>query len=210
MAQRDRAQTESQRAAIIAPFDGAVSQTLVEVGQWVDPGDGVIEMISTGEIDAVIDVPEGFVNALNVGDDVEVRVTGINQEVVGKIVSVRPDGTNASRTFPVKIRLPDHGGKLRAGMSVEAQVPISREGEFITVPRDAVLFGPAGSAVWYAAQMGGPTPAAMPEPVEVLFGVGEHSLLNPCPAVSSLRSTRTPRSSSKAQSDSSPLSPSRS
>lgn len=181
IAQRDRAETEADRAAIVAPFDGAVSQTLVEVGQWVDPGDGVIEMISTGEIDALIDVPERFVNALKVGDDVEVKVSSIDQNVVGKIVSVRPDGTNASRTFPVKIRLPDMDGQLRAGMSVEAQVPISREGQFITVPRDAVLFSPGGSAVWYAAQMGGPSPAALPEPVKVLFGVGDRYAVEPLP-----------------------------
>lgn len=181
VARRDRAETSAQRATIVAPFDGAVSQTLVEVGQWVDPGDGVIEMISTGEIDALIDVPERFVNALQVGDAVEVNIPSIGREVVGNIVSVRPDGTNASRTFPVKIRLPDLDGQLRAGMSVEAQLPISREGRFITVPRDAVLFSPGGSAVWYAAQMGGPEPAAMSEPVNVLFGVGERYAVEPLP-----------------------------
>ncbi|MBB6428588.1 efflux RND transporter periplasmic adaptor subunit [Algisphaera agarilytica] len=181
IADRDRAQTESQRAAIVAPFDGAVSQTLIEVGQWVDPGDGVVEMISIGEIDALVDVPERFVNALNVGDEVEVKIESTGHEVVGQIVSVRPDGTNASRTFPVKIRLPDHDGQLRAGMSVMAQVPISREGEFITVPRDAVLFGGGGAAVWYAAQMGKPEPAALSEPVEVLFGVGDRYAVAPLP-----------------------------
>lgn len=181
IAQRDRAETETQRAAIVAPFDGAVSRTLIEVGQWVDPGDGVVEMISIGEIDALVDVPERFVNALEVGDEVEVKIDSIGHEVVGQIVSVRPDGTNASRTFPVKIRLPDHEGQLRAGMSVVAQVPISRQGEFITVPRDAVLFGASGAAVWYAAQMGGPLPAALPEPVNVLFGAGERYAVEPLP-----------------------------
>lgn len=181
IAQRDRAETEAQRAAIVAPFDGAVSQTLIEVGQWVDPGDGVVEMISIGEIDAVVDVPERFVNGLQVGDEVEVKIESIGHEVVGQIVSVRPDGMNASRTFPVKIRLPDHEGQLRAGMSVVAQVPISRKGEFITVPRDAVLFGASGAAVWYAAQMGGPMPAALPEPVNVLFGAGERYAVEPLP-----------------------------
>ena len=181
LAARDRAQTSAERATIVAPFDGAVSRTLIEVGQWVDPGDGVVEMISVGEIDAVVDVPERFVNALQVGDQVEVKIESVDHEVVGLIVSVRPDGTTASRTFPVKIRLPDHEGKLRAGMSVVAQVPISREGEFITVPRDAVLFSAGGASVWYAAQMGGPMPAALPEPVEVLFGHGDRYAVEPLP-----------------------------
>ncbi|MEL7087276.1 MAG: efflux RND transporter periplasmic adaptor subunit, partial [Planctomycetota bacterium] len=180
-ADRDRARTEASRAAIVAPFDGAVSRTLVEVGQWVEPGDGVAEMISTGEIDAVVDVPERYVNTFAVGDDVEVVVDAIGQRVVGRIVSVRPDGTNASRTFPVKIRLTDLDSQLRSGMSVVAHLPITREDEFITVPRDAVLFSPAGAAVWYAQNMGGPMPAALSEPVDVLFGVGDRYAVAPLP-----------------------------
>lgn len=184
-ADRDRARTESERATVVAPFDGAVSRTLVEVGQWVDPGDGVVEMISTGRIDAVVDVPERFVNALSVGDDVEVVIDALHERAVGKIVSVRPDGMNASRTFPVKIRLPDLDGQLRSGMSVVAHVPVTREKEFITVPRDAVLFSPGGAAVWYAQQMGKPLPAALPEPVNVLFGVAERYAVEPLPGAES-------------------------
>ncbi|MEM7625288.1 MAG: efflux RND transporter periplasmic adaptor subunit [Planctomycetota bacterium] len=181
VAQRDRARTEAERSAIVAPFDGAVSRTLVEVGQWVEPGEGVVEMISSGEIDAVVDVPERFVNTFAVGDGVEVVIDAVNERVVGKIVSVRPDGTNASRTFPVKIRLTDLDTKLRAGMSVIAHLPITREGPFITVPRDAVLFSPGGASVWYAQNMGGPMPAALPEPVNVLFGVGDRYAVEPLP-----------------------------
>ena len=181
IAQRDRAQTESERSAIIAPFDGAVSRTLVEVGQWLEPGEGVAEMISTGEIDAVVDVPERYVNTFAVGDEVEVVIDAVGERVEGRIISIRPDGTNASRTFPVKVRLDDLGTRLRAGMSVVAHLPITREGEFITVPRDAVLFSPGGAAVWYAQPMGGPMPAALPEPVNVLFGVGERYAVEPLP-----------------------------
>ncbi|MBL4788221.1 MAG: hypothetical protein JKY60_03965 [Kordiimonadaceae bacterium] len=62
-----------------------------------------------------------------------------------------------------------------------ANLPISREGQFITVPRDAVLLRPAGAVVWYAQAMGGPLPAAFPEPVTVLFGVGGRYAVEPLP-----------------------------
>ncbi len=181
VAERDRAATEVQRTAITAPFDGAVSRKLVEVGQWVEAGDGVVELISVGDIDALIDVPERYVNALEVGGEVEVVVDVLDEPVVGRVVSVRPDGLNASRTYPVKVRLPNEGGALRAGMSVTAKVPISRAGEFITVPRDAVLHSPGGSAVWYAQATGGAFPSAFAEPVEVLFGVGGRYAVQPLP-----------------------------
>ncbi|MEM6458635.1 MAG: efflux RND transporter periplasmic adaptor subunit [Planctomycetota bacterium] len=181
VAARDRARVEAQRAAVVAPFDGAVSRKLVEVGQWVEPGDGLIEMISVGELDAVIDVPERYVGAVAVGDPVEVRIGVLDASMVGVVEAVRPDGSTAARTFPVKVRLDDPDGRLRAGMSVVAEVPVRREAEYVTVPRDAVLWGDDGAAVWYVSDQVGPGPAAMPEPVDVLFGVGDRYAVRPLP-----------------------------
>lgn len=180
-AERDRASLETQRAAIMAPFDGAVSRKIAEVGQWLSPGDPVIEMVSTGQIDAVIDVPERYVQRFSLGDPVEVVIEVVDERIVGRVISVRPDASEASRTFPVKIRLDDPDIRLRPGMSVVAHLPITREAEFVTVPRDAVLYSPGGAAVWYAAEVGQPLPAAFAEPVKVLFGVGDRYAVEPLP-----------------------------
>ena len=214
--ERDRAAVELERCDVVAPFDGAVSRTLVEMGRWVTPGDGVAELVSTGEIDAVVDAPESVVNRLvrgtvSSGDgdggdgagDVEVVVDALNgngdgvgsARLTGRIVSIRPDGFTASRSFPVKVRLSDPDGRLKPGMSVTAHLPVTAEREHITVPRDAVLFGPAGAVVWYARVAGGggrgygpegaadgpPAFMAMSEPVRVLFGVGDRYAVEPLP-----------------------------
>lgn len=207
-ADRDRAAVELERTDVVAPFDGAVSRTLVEVGRWVTPGDGVVEVVSAGEIDAVVDAPESVVNRLGRDAEVEVVVDALNGDggarLTGKIVSIRPDGYTASRAFPVKIRLADPEGRLKPGMSVTAHLPVAAEREHVTVPRNAVLFGPAGAAVWYAMDVGGggdsaggdaaapevgppsdppaaPSYMAMSEPVRVLFGVGDRYAVEPLP-----------------------------
>ena len=159
IAARDRAETEVQRTAVLAPFDGAVSQKMAEVGQWVAPGDAVIEMVSTGEIDAVFDLPERYVAGLSMGDAVGVRVEALGADLTGEVVAIRPDAATASRTFPVKVRIDDPGEQLRPGMSVVAQVPVAERKSVATVPRDAVLQTAGGAVVWYAmdpAAMGGP------------------------------------------------------
>ena len=181
VAARDRAATLDQRAVVNAPFDGRISRKMVEAGQWVDPGDGLVELISTGEIDALVDVPERMVANLDVGDSVQVMVDALGLELTGQITSIRPDGLTASRTFPVKIRLEDPESRLKAGLSITAQIPLADEGEFITVPRNAVLYNATGAEVWYAAEMGGPQPAALAEPVEVLFGAGDRYVVQPLP-----------------------------
>jgi len=160
---------------------------------WADVAQTQCDGDATG-----VDVPEQVVNRLQRDADVEVVVDALNgagdTRLTGRIVSVRPDGYAASRAFPVKVRLRDPEGRLKPGMSVTANLPVSAQREHVTVPRSAVLFGPAGAAVWYAMKAGGggpdalaeaatgpPAYMAMSEPVRVLFGVGERYAVEPLP-----------------------------
>ncbi|MFW6336337.1 MAG: efflux RND transporter periplasmic adaptor subunit, partial [Phycisphaeraceae bacterium] len=165
-----------------APFDGVVIAKLTEVGQWLDPGSPVIEAISRGEVDAVIDVSERYVNALSVGQEMEVIVDALDERFTGTLISINPRGAEAARTFPIEVRLHDENGLLKPGMSMTAEVPLSEESELLTVPRDAVRFTPQGAQVWAAVSRDDEPPVAVPLPVEVLFGVGDRFAVEPGPA----------------------------
>lgn len=180
-AARDRATEELARLAVVAPFDGVVTEKLTEVGQWLSPGAPVAEAISRGRIDAVVDVPERFVNALSVGQRVDVVVEPLGERFTGEVAEINPRGAEAARTFPVAIRMSDRDGLLKPGMSVTAEVPLSDEIEMLTVPRDAVLFSEQGARVWAAVAMGEGPPQAFPMPVEVRFGAGASFAVEPKP-----------------------------
>jgi RND family efflux transporter MFP subunit len=167
-AELDRANESVTRLVILAPFDGVVVKKMTEVGQWLERGSPVAEIISRGGIDAVIDVPENLINQLRTGQDVEVLVEPLNLTVNGKVQSINPLGSSTARTFPVKLRLEDQEGKLKPSMSVLARVPSGQMTQVLTVPRDAVQNTPMGARVW--ANLGG---KAMPIGVRVLFGLGD-------------------------------------
>ncbi|MEM1098381.1 MAG: efflux RND transporter periplasmic adaptor subunit [Planctomycetota bacterium] len=190
-----RAQTEQERLAIVAPFDASVTAKNAEVGQWVEPGDGVVDLISIGQIDAEVDVPERAVNAVGQlaaeGTPVTVVLDALGEERQGTVAAVTPDGSSASRTFPVKVRLDDAAGTLKPGMSVTARFPLGAPRPTLTVPRDAVLFSTLTPQVWVAMDAGPPPgadgdaavapasdapppmPMALPASVRVLYGQGD-------------------------------------
>ncbi|MEM1213532.1 MAG: efflux RND transporter periplasmic adaptor subunit [Planctomycetota bacterium] len=189
-----RATEELKRVRVLAPFDGYVVGKLAERGQWVEPGDAVVEVVSSGEIDAVIDVPEGVVGRLGVGQAVEVTVGALGDvaatqpveglvveqagwRVTGRVVAVNRDGGNAARTFAVKVRLPNPGDVMKPGMSVTAGVEVGGDRQWLTVERDAVQFDEQGAQVWVSMasppEEGGGMPMALPVPVEVVFGKGD-------------------------------------
>jgi RND family efflux transporter MFP subunit len=182
IAARNLAGEQVQRLQVKAPFDGIVVRKLAEVGQWVSQGDPVAQIISRGQIDAVIDVPEQWINQVNLGDSVRVTVEPLNAEVQGTVVTVNPFAPNAARTFPVKIRLDDQQGRLKAGMSVVAHVPRSAMHQRLTVPRDAVLFAPDGTSVWTASPLENAGPTAQRIAVKVLFSDHDRYVVEPLAA----------------------------
>jgi RND family efflux transporter MFP subunit len=151
IARRKRAEERVNRLVVTAPFDGVVVDKQAEVGQWVEPGSAVVEIISRGQIDAVLNVPEKHINTVSPGNEVPVLVEPLNRRVVGKVVAINPSGNNPARTFPVEVRLSDEGGRLKPGMSVTGQLPLAEKAQRLTVPRSAVSFGPQGAAIWLAS-----------------------------------------------------------
>ncbi|MFK7790912.1 MAG: efflux RND transporter periplasmic adaptor subunit [Phycisphaeraceae bacterium] len=180
-----RAQESNKRVEIIAPFDGIVSAKLTEKGQWLDPGSPVVEVVSNGQIDAVIDVPEQIITQVPKGTPIELTITSLNLTITGEVIAINPDGSNAARTYPVKVRVDDRDGLLKVGMSITARVPIRAEKEYLVVPRDAVQYAGTGPQVWMSLVMPSSAPGSMPQgipmDVEVLFGVNGQFAIEPKP-----------------------------
>ncbi|WP_432799295.1 efflux RND transporter periplasmic adaptor subunit [Poriferisphaera sp. WC338] len=176
-----RAEEQLSRLNIIAPFDGVVISRDTEEGQWVNPGAGIASLISSGTIDAVVNVPERYINQIKVGDEVVLSMDAMHEEVKGNVVSVTPMGSSSSRTFPVKVRMSDENGRLLPGMSVTARLPIGEPREQVTVSKDAILQTVKGPVIWVAMPnpKGEGMPMAMSVPVKLLFGLGDRMVVEP-------------------------------
>lgn len=184
------AQETRKRVQIIAPFDGTVSKKLTEKGQWLDPGSAVVEIVSRGLIDAVIDVPEQYISSIQKGTPIEITIGPLNETIQGEVVAMNPDGSNAARTYSVKVRFDDRDGLFKVGMSVTARVPVRGEAQYLVVPRDAVQYSDSGAQVWMSVRMPGAEEGAMPQgmpmPVEVVFGDGDVFAIVPKPKVAGM------------------------
>lgn len=186
-----RAEETRKRVEIIAPFDGIVSAKLTEKGQWLEQGSPVVEVVSNGLIDAVIDVPEQIITQVPKGTAIELTIEALNLTITGEVIAINPDGSNAARTYPVKIRVDDRDGLLKVGMSVTARVPIRAEQDYLVVPRDAVQYADNGPQVWMSlvmpASAPGSKPLGVPMDVEVLFGVDGLFAIQPKPKTQGAR-----------------------
>lgn len=157
-----------KRSVIVAPFDGAVVAKQTELGAYVSPGSPIVDIVSRGQVDAQLMVPESMINFLKIDQLLTIRIDPLGDEAPGKVISITPYGPTASRTFPVRVRLDDQAGRLKSGMSVTAMIATGAKRKALVVSRDAVLVRPDDSTVWVAqAGKEGNAIEVQPVPVQI-------------------------------------------
>lgn len=138
------------RSVILAPFDGTVVEKQAELGGHLSPGAPIVDIVSRGQIDARLMVPETVINEVFLDQPLTVVIDPLGEQVQGTVVSVTPYGPTASRTFPVRVRMDDQDGRLKVGMSVTARITMGPPREALVVSSDAVLIRPDEATVWVA------------------------------------------------------------
>lgn len=136
------AEAELLRAAILAPIAGLVNDLPAEVGQTMQSGAAVAELIAPDPMLAVVELPERRLAGVRVGDPAEIRlVTGETRQGKVRFVARRPGGV--TRTYRVDVEFANPDGAIADGIAAEvalvlAPVPAAR------VPRSALTFSAEG------------------------------------------------------------------
>lgn len=134
---------EQKRKQVFAPISGFVAKEHTEVGEWVNAGGPVVTIVDLERIKINVDMPERYAVLISPKSDVKVSIKSLpGKQLAGKVQSVLPSGNAGSRTYPVRIFIPNPGLKIKSGM--EAAVLFSLDGgkNALLVQKDAVV--PAG------------------------------------------------------------------
>ncbi|MBI4793447.1 MAG: efflux RND transporter periplasmic adaptor subunit [Deltaproteobacteria bacterium] len=135
-AESQRLTLEINKAKVAAPFDAVVLKRHVEPGEWLDRGGVVGVLADLGQVDAVINTSAAVIGHLSQGREVQVEISG--KPFTGRVEAIIPMGDSATRTFPVKVRLPA-SPLLMDGMEARVWLPAGERREGLLVPRDAVV-----------------------------------------------------------------------
>jgi RND family efflux transporter MFP subunit len=156
---------------IKAPFSGRVVAVHTELGEWVNEGDPVITLVSTGEVEAWLQLPERNVALMKVAspESVQLRLPGREESISADRVSLVPDVEGRSRRFNLIVHIPDPENRLTPGSSVEASVPLGPPEKHLVISADAILKSYSGNHVFISDATGEGPPVAKQVPVELLF-----------------------------------------
>ncbi|MDP4535684.1 efflux RND transporter periplasmic adaptor subunit [Alkalimonas collagenimarina] len=136
-----------QRHTLIAPFSGVIARKQAEVGEWVNRGTTVLQLVALHPLRLDVQVPQEHFQAITSATRVRVRSDqAADSEVAGEIQAKVPVMDSANRSFLLRIQLPVEYPFLLPGASATAiiELPVT-DRQVKVVSRDAILRHPDGS-----------------------------------------------------------------
>ena len=129
-----------KHATIVAPIDGILNDLPEEIGQYVQPGMPVAQIVDTATVKVVVDVPERDVHFLRVGDRPTIFTYYDEDDTIkGEITFISELASLISRTTPVEITIDNSAGRLRSGQIVRAELTRRIMDGVIMVPLAAII-----------------------------------------------------------------------
>ncbi|MCE9519478.1 MAG: efflux RND transporter periplasmic adaptor subunit [Verrucomicrobia bacterium] len=108
---------------ITASFDGVITRKIADVGDFAMPGKPLLEMESPAVLRFEADVPEALIEHIKLNATLPVKLNPAAAVISGRVAEIAPITDPGSRTFLVKLDLPQAPG-VRAGQFGRVQVPV--------------------------------------------------------------------------------------
>jgi RND family efflux transporter MFP subunit len=153
------------RATLRAPFDGIITERLLQAGEWAESGAAIVRLVDTKSLEIQAWVP---VSALKfVHEGAPLTLEGNPANGVGTVRTIVPVGDNRSRLYELRLTFENDGWPV--GSDVRVAVPTADPRTVLAVPRDALVLRRDGTTVFRINKEG----LAERVPVNTGIAVGE-------------------------------------
>ena len=146
-------QLNLDRTVIRSPVDGVVLTRSIEPGQTVAASLQAPVLFQIAEdlaqMEIVLQIDEADIGQVKAGQDVRFTVDAFPERSFrGKVQQVRLSATNTNNviTYPVVVTVDNRDEVLLPGMTVNAEIEVSRRDNILKIPNAALRFKPADDA----------------------------------------------------------------
>lgn len=151
-----------EKKAVFAPFDGVLGVRKVDLGQYVQPGQAIVNLQDLSVMLADFTVSQKELAALQVGATLAMTTDAWpGRTFEGSIAAVEPKVDDKTGMVSVQGRFPNADGALRPGMFARMQVVRPTLAEVVTVPVSAVSYNLHGDSVFVVKDGQGGTKEAV-------------------------------------------------
>ena len=145
-AQASEEQKRLNDTRLLAPISGNISMRRVDPGQTVAAGTSVFSIVDLNPVKVRVGVPEAEIDKVKYGAVAEITAPSLaGRRFEGKVEIIGVAAEPASRTYTVKIIVPNPGPVLLAGMVAEARIFGANKVRVLTLPAEAIVHDSQGA-----------------------------------------------------------------
>jgi membrane fusion protein (multidrug efflux system) len=133
---------------IHAPFDGLIQERHVGHGSFVQLGDPIATLVRTSVVRFHGTMPERHAHRLQLGQQVKLKIEGIDQPRIAKITRISPNVEELSRSLAFEALLDNQDFRLRTGLFAEAEVVVDPVAQSLIVPPAPIMEFAGAEKVW--------------------------------------------------------------
>ena len=134
------AQTRLSKAQIRAPFGGVLGLRQVSVGDYVEAGKDLVELVRLDPLEVELRAPEVVLSSLAVGQKVLFGVDAFREDRFTATVSaISPIVELGGRSVALRARFDNPDNKLRPGMSARVRIELQSNARALLVPEQAIV-----------------------------------------------------------------------
>jgi RND family efflux transporter MFP subunit len=142
-------QAQIAQSSILAPFDGQVTERLLDPGAYAGANTPILEIAQSSTVYVVANVPDIDLPYVEVGKSVAFTSSSLpGRTFAGKVFDVNTTPTAGTLSYRVRLAQPNPGLVLRGGMLVEVTTVVAHHTNALLVPPSAVVAGAGGAHVF--------------------------------------------------------------
>ena len=162
-----QAEERLRRTNLTAPFDGVISERLLQTGEWANDGDTIVRFVSSSNLEIQTHIPATALQFVTIGTLLKYNYGKSVGE--GKVRAIVPVGGDVSRLY--EIRVDTSNENLSAGNLLRIAIPTAHARETILVPRDALILRREGTYIFRINS------ESIAERINIDIGIAENDLI---------------------------------
>jgi RND family efflux transporter MFP subunit len=142
-------QTQIAQTNLVAPFNGVITQRLLDPGAYAGPNAPILQVSQVDTVYVNVNVPDESLGYVHTGTPVTFTTSSApGKQFSGKVYDVNATPTSGTLSYRARLLQPNPNDVLRGGMLVTVQVVKERHTNTVIVPRTAIIDTPGGSSVF--------------------------------------------------------------
>ncbi len=136
-------------ASVSAPFAGMIARRSVQLGEFVQPGKPLVELVALDPLEVVFSLTELDTERVRPSQRIEVSVGAFPDRVFhGVVTFISPTVDPATRTLRIKAEIDNDEGHLRPGLFARVSLGVSPRSGVVMVPEEALIQRSEGAVLF--------------------------------------------------------------